>query len=153
MALIEFKNLPDTSTPINAENLISMQKLDYAVFSANNFTMSNITQWQPTNVPMNSSTNKSFITSNSSVFSQSGDYINCNFTGSILIMRQISHNYSSELDINDNLGNIINVGGYTNIAMSIKDVNPSDAYIGFSISGGATDLTIYNARIVVIRLK
>lgn len=149
MSFIQFKNLPDTTTPITAENLNAIQQREYAYLSGSSIPMT-VTAWTPTDVAFDSGS--SFGTNTSSDFERNGAKIKCKFSGEVLILRYVSHNVSSEMDIADEWGYQSNVGGYYNSSAVIKSVSANDE-ISLPITMGATSIDIYSARIIVIRLS
>ena len=118
------------------------------MYYSNNFTQS-FTPWTDTQIDFTSGTT-SWAT-NSDDFSLNGNFIRTNFSGVILIFRQITHQYSGELDINDELGSKVGLG-YSNNSMSILGVS-NGTNIDFLVSTGASSVQIWNVRLFVIRVS
>ena len=124
--------------------------MDYACLFTRGMSLSNITPWTPFTVPFANDLNSEFIT-NSNTFERNGDYIKCKFKGKILVYRQISHSIRNELDIVDEFGGIVDVIGGKNQALVVLNVNCNDT-INFMLNTGFDAFTIYNARLIVVRI-
>ena len=159
MALIEFKDLPDTTTPLNADNLNNnFNELDnklnlkgsYAYFSqTTSLTLTNLTAWTNHQLPLS---NASFQRSNTD-FEKNGDYIKCNFTGTVLVYRYFANDQTGETDIIDNLGYVTATGTRQAYSLSIVSVTPS-TNLDFVFSGAMSgDVVIYGARLIAVRLS
>ena len=159
MALINFQDLPSTTTPINASNLNNnFEELDdklnlkgtYARCVINNTTaISNITEWSEVQIPFTSS---NFVTNDLTNFELNGNLIRCKFSGAVLILRDFSHDFTGELDIVDEFGWFNNYNKRGN-SVSIKTVNSGDN-INFVFAGGVSGtLNVYGARLIVVRLS
>ena len=166
MQKINFQDLPSTTTPINATNLNAIQtnaedaintlddklnlKGSYArCVISNTTTLSNITAWSNVQMPFTSS---NFATNDSTNFELNGNLIRCNFSGTVLILRDFSHDFTGELDIVDEFGWFNNYNKRGN-SISIKAVNSGDN-INFVFAGGASGtLNVYGARLIVVRLS
>ena len=124
--------------------------MDYACLFTRGMNLSNLTPWTLFTVPFSNDPNSEFIT-NTSNFERNGNYIKCKFKGKVLVYRQISHNIRYELDIADEFGGIVDVIGGKNQSLVILNVNYNDD-INFMLNTGFDNFTIYNARLIVVRI-
>ena len=146
----------NTTIPTNYalyQNLGNIPKIEYALmYAPYGLAMNNLTPWTQYDVDFNRSSDTVFITNNSDDFERDGNQIRCKFIGKILVLKYIYHDYQGELDMPDNLGTATNTLGKTNTTSTIIDV-ATGTNVDFKIVGGASNLTIYNARFIVIRLQ
>ena len=135
------------------DGFIRGMKIPYAyIFSQQVMTLGNVTAWDTNLVPFSFFQN-SFDTSSSSMFEQSASTIKCKFTGKILIIRQLSIDQQGELDIADEFSWFTATNTKQNYSVTVKSVNTNDT-INFSFSGGMTGtVTIYSARMIILRLS
>ena len=105
--------------------------------------------------------NGTFTTSNSSMFSVSGNGIKCNFTGRVIVMPNIGTGQTGkELDIEVNNSNgspsmcsVINISQGTVCPTYVFDVN-SGAVLTVGINSNSTSFTFYsNSSFYIIRIK
>lgn len=105
--------------------------------------------------------NGTFTTSNSSMFSVSGNGIKCNFTGRVIVMPNIGTGQTGkELDIEVNNSNgspsmcsVINISQGTVCPMYVFDVN-SGAVLTVGINSNSTSFTFYsNSSFYIVRIK
>lgn len=133
MALVEFKNLPDTSTPLNAENLNNNFKKDYILLKlTSNQTITTDGSEIPFTVVENT---------NPTLFQYTNNRIILNYDGEIKVRAsgKITVN-SSSVNTGDTFIHLVGAGSYIETAMGNKINNQ---YLDLVISPVITKYTEY----------
>ena len=126
---------------------------EYAVLNGKRKDITNNTAWNEYSIQFDN--NDEFSTSNSDLFEQTTTGIKCKFNGSVLIIRAFTLNVGlddKEFDIKDDYRTYYLLRGVNKNNFNIKTVSTNDI-ITINYVGDATSFTIYNSRIVVVRLK
>ena len=142
-----------TTIPSMTDGFIRGMKIPYAyIYLTDRMTIGNVTPWVTDIIPF-SLGSFSYDTSTSSMFERSASTIKCKFTGKVLIIRQLSTDFQGELDIVDEFSWFIATGAKQNYSVTVKSVSENDT-IDFSYNGGMSGtITIYSARMIIIRLS
>ena len=125
----------------------SYLKTNYAECHYSSHEITGITPWQATTVDFSSS---DFNTNSNSDFEFSGHGIKCKFNGTVLILKQITHNYEGELDIVDSYGWMtqFNKEGFSFVIENATSGELKE----LKFAGNTTSVNFYNARLMVIRI-
>lgn len=83
-----------------------------------------------------------FLTTNSNLFEQNGNYIRCKFKGRVLVVATLTHNSGSQMDLIVNNKRVIKVGGYFTQVIDTQDVTEG-TNINLTFHGGATSFTAF----------
>ena len=162
MQKINFQNLPNTTSPVNATNLNQVQtnvenaindKCEYAILNGKRKDITGNTAWNTYDV--NFDNNDEFSTSNANLFERTTTGIKCKFSGSVLIIRAMTLGSSlndKEFDIIDDYRTYYSVKGVNKDNYNVKTVS-SNEIIKITYIGDATSFTMYNSRIIVIKLN
>lgn len=133
----------------NKTNLSNMDNASYYITTTTQMT--GVVAWASTQIPFNN--NGTFKTSDSNLFEKNGNYIKCKFTGSVLVIRQLTMDYKGEVDIIDEWGWLTAIETHQNYSFTIINVNANDN-INFNFSGGMSGtIYLYQVRLNVIRLS
>ena len=130
------------------DSLYPNVRLSYgALFNPARETLYNINSWTNFQIPFTH-----FWSNNENDFEKNGNLLKCKFNGTVLIFRQITHDFTGELDIVDSWSWWTSIGTRQAPAMQIKNVSINDN-IDFTCSGGVSGtLVVYGARLVVLRI-
>ena len=108
-----------------------------------------ITAWTKTKMPIN---DWSWTTNDSKLFSKGENCINCNFKGTVLIIRYASLNVSNQFDIYNSNGRTIEVNAYVHRNIDIRNVDYSSIYFEYQL--GATSFSTYlGSEMLILRLS
>lgn len=147
MTKVNFKDYPDLTTPLNAENLNKIQSLEYAYIKFARRDVTSVSAWGYNEVQYNSSSD-TFASSGS--FSRDENGIKCNFQGPVLIIRGIMTNVASnDLYLDNELGQMFGSSRALQ-ASSIDTSNQSKYVVSYTKASG--DFILYGSYIIVIRL-